>query len=71
MTGYEAGREVGHGTLLGLYLRFLLEKMFADPAPQLVYARADAPRSLEEVLFFSSNTCLICSHTVGLVHLLS
>lgn len=52
MTGYEVGREVGHGTLLSLYLRFLLEKMFADPAPQLVYARADAPRSLEEVLFF-------------------
>lgn len=50
MTGFEGGREVG--TLLSLYLRFLLE-MFADPALQLGYARADALRSLEEVLFFS------------------
>lgn len=52
MTGYEGSGEVGHGTLLSLYLRFLLEKMFADPALQLGYARADALRSLEEILFF-------------------
>lgn len=66
MTGYEAGREVGHGTLLSLYLRFLLEKMFADPAPQLVYARADAPRSLRRGSFLFLQT-LVSSVPIQLV----
>lgn len=46
------------GIPLSLYLRYLMEKRFADSVPQLGYTRADAPRSLDEAhsLLFPSNT---------------